>query len=169
MNCSMSTFMPQPTARNAVPRAAVVLPLPGPVLMRTRPLRESVIRAVHSSELADPRGVAGNARRTEETVDSVQRAVAGDPQSGMWFCRRHSVSHVVGVAGENRGGSIDLFCYDEARQGVSQRHGAKGKKTASAPGFGSGRLRPAIGRANGKDDVLRSFLPAPAQPYGQVL
>ena len=33
--------MPLPTARSAVPMAAVVLPLPGPVLMRIRPLRVS--------------------------------------------------------------------------------------------------------------------------------
>ena len=32
--------MPLPAARKAVPRAAVVLPLPGPVLMRMRPRRE---------------------------------------------------------------------------------------------------------------------------------
>ena len=39
MNCSISTFMPLPTARKAVPIAAVVLPLPGPVLMRINPRR----------------------------------------------------------------------------------------------------------------------------------
>ena len=32
--------MPLPTARRAVPMAAVVLPLPGPVLMRMSPRRE---------------------------------------------------------------------------------------------------------------------------------
>src|SRR5271165_3558329 len=37
----MRTRMPQPAARSPVPRAAVVLPLPGPVLMRMRPLRDS--------------------------------------------------------------------------------------------------------------------------------
>ena len=31
MNCSISTRMPLPTARNAVPMAEVVLPFPGPV------------------------------------------------------------------------------------------------------------------------------------------
>src|ERR1700735_3937058 len=39
----MSTRMPLPAARNAVPRAAVVLPLPGPVLMRISPRREGSI------------------------------------------------------------------------------------------------------------------------------
>src|SRR5690242_719559 len=39
----MRTFMPLPTARSPVPMAAVVLPLPGPVLMRMRPVREEVI------------------------------------------------------------------------------------------------------------------------------
>ena len=32
--------MPFPAARKAVPRAAVVLPLPGPVLIRISPRRE---------------------------------------------------------------------------------------------------------------------------------
>ena len=35
--------VPFPTARKAVPMAAVVLPLPGPVLIRISPRRESVI------------------------------------------------------------------------------------------------------------------------------
>ena len=40
----MRTRMPLPAARKAVPRAAVVLPLPGPVLMRMRPRRaDSVV------------------------------------------------------------------------------------------------------------------------------
>jgi len=38
-NCRKRTDMPLPAARRAVPRAAVVLPLPGPVLMRMRPRR----------------------------------------------------------------------------------------------------------------------------------
>jgi hypothetical protein len=37
--------MPLPTARRAVPMAAVVLPLPGPVLIRSSPRRESVVTA----------------------------------------------------------------------------------------------------------------------------
>ena len=37
----MRTRMPLPTARKAVPMAAVVLPLPGPVLMRMSPRREA--------------------------------------------------------------------------------------------------------------------------------
>src|ERR1700682_6477485 len=42
----MSTRMPLPTARNAVPMAAVVLPLPGPVLTIIRPRRTSAIDEV---------------------------------------------------------------------------------------------------------------------------
>ena len=38
--------MPLPTARRAVPIAAVVLPLPGPVLMRISPRRVSVTLSV---------------------------------------------------------------------------------------------------------------------------
>src|SRR5215472_19365909 len=41
----MSTFMPCPTARNAVPMAAVVFPLPGPVFTMMRPRRTSDIEA----------------------------------------------------------------------------------------------------------------------------
>src|SRR5882757_1869730 len=37
----MRTRIPLPTARSAVPMAAVVLPLPGPVLMRISPRRDS--------------------------------------------------------------------------------------------------------------------------------
>src|SRR5207249_4195701 len=39
----MSTRMPWPTARRAVPMAAVVLPLPGPVFTMIRPRRTSAI------------------------------------------------------------------------------------------------------------------------------
>ena len=41
--------MPLPTARKAVPRAAVVLPLPGPVLMRTKPVREGASGVTRTS------------------------------------------------------------------------------------------------------------------------
>jgi len=41
MNCTINTFSPCPTQRNAVPRAEVVFPLPGPVLTITNPLRVS--------------------------------------------------------------------------------------------------------------------------------
>src|SRR5579863_9010654 len=47
----MSTRMPLPTARRAVPMAAVVLPLPGPVLMTSKPRRESVIEAGRGSKV----------------------------------------------------------------------------------------------------------------------
>src|SRR5262249_42739969 len=43
MNCSISTRMPLPTARNAVPMAAVVLPFPGPVFTMMSPRRLSGI------------------------------------------------------------------------------------------------------------------------------
>jgi hypothetical protein len=46
MNCSIKTFMPLPTARSAVPMAAVVLPLPGPVFTMIRPRRTSAITEV---------------------------------------------------------------------------------------------------------------------------
>src|SRR5260370_6858632 len=36
-NCSISTFIPYPQARIATPRAAVVLPLPSPVLTMIKP------------------------------------------------------------------------------------------------------------------------------------
>ena len=38
MNWTMATFWPCPEARSAVPKAAVVLPLPSPVLTMIRPL-----------------------------------------------------------------------------------------------------------------------------------
>src|SRR6266478_753320 len=41
----MSTRMPCPTARSAVPMAAVVFPLPGPVFTMMRPRRRSDMRA----------------------------------------------------------------------------------------------------------------------------
>src|SRR5579863_8273697 len=40
----MSTRMPLPTARRAVPMAAVVFPLPGPVLISRSPRRDEVMR-----------------------------------------------------------------------------------------------------------------------------
>src|SRR5580692_3915423 len=42
----MSTFMPWPTARRAVPMAAVVLPLPGPVFTMIKPRRMSCILGI---------------------------------------------------------------------------------------------------------------------------
>src|SRR5581483_8237332 len=41
MNCTISTLRPWPTARNAVPSAAVVLPLPGPVFTMINPFLDS--------------------------------------------------------------------------------------------------------------------------------
>ena len=46
MNCNIKTFMPLPTARSAVPMAAVVLPLPGPVFTMISPRRTSAITEV---------------------------------------------------------------------------------------------------------------------------
>ena len=42
---NLSTFMPWPTARRAVPIAAVVLPLPGPVFTMINPRRMSAMLA----------------------------------------------------------------------------------------------------------------------------
>ena len=39
MNCTAHTFMPRPQARNMMPNAAVLLPLPMPVLTMTSPFR----------------------------------------------------------------------------------------------------------------------------------
>ena len=41
MNCTINTFNPWPIARKAVPRAAVVLPLPGPVKTMINPFLAS--------------------------------------------------------------------------------------------------------------------------------
>jgi hypothetical protein len=41
MNCTINTFSPWPMARKAVPRAAVVLPLPGPVKTMINPFLAS--------------------------------------------------------------------------------------------------------------------------------
>src|ERR1700686_1995166 len=43
--------MPWPTARNAVPMAAVVFPLPGPVFTMIRPRRRSDIRETRAESL----------------------------------------------------------------------------------------------------------------------
>src|SRR5208282_6371179 len=43
-NCSIRTRIPCPTARSAVPMAAVVFPLPGPVFTMMRPRRRSDIK-----------------------------------------------------------------------------------------------------------------------------
>src|ERR1041385_8698668 len=43
MNCTMSTRRPWPTARKAVPRAQVVLPLPGPVYTINSPLSSAIV------------------------------------------------------------------------------------------------------------------------------
>src|SRR6185437_2881588 len=68
----MRTRIPLPTARRAVPRAAVVLPLPGPVLMRMRPFLESVMETDTDYrfrvEQAHLRAFAGHARSASQCV-----------------------------------------------------------------------------------------------------
>src|SRR5579884_677693 len=44
--------MPLPTARRAVPMAAVVLPLPGPVLISTSPRRDCSLDSVMAKSMA---------------------------------------------------------------------------------------------------------------------
>ena len=51
MNCTINTLSPCPTARKAVPKAAVVLPFPGPVLTMINPFLVSGKRASKSREL----------------------------------------------------------------------------------------------------------------------
>src|SRR5579884_4169252 len=84
----MSTRMPLPTARSAVPMAAVVLPLPGPVFTMMSPRRGSV--------MAWPRDHGGG-RRNLGTGSS--RTSVGPGEDGDLIRVFAGVNALAGAAG----------------------------------------------------------------------
>lgn len=72
---------------------------------------------------------------------------------------------VVGVAGEDGGGTVNLLSQDEARDGVCEGERAEREKQV---GSLAGRGRPSAGGADRKDDVLRSAIALRAQPGGKA-
>ena len=77
----MSTRMPLPTARNAVPRAAVVLPLPGPVLISRSPRREE-----ESESMADHLQFVLQIETFQSSIQNkatIPRHVCADSSSGL--------------------------------------------------------------------------------------
>lgn len=55
------------------------------------------------------------------------------------------------MAGEDRECAVDLFCHDEASEGMGHREGAEGEQQLCARAC---RVGPAVGGADGEDDVL---------------
>src|ERR1700733_2250005 len=103
--------MPLPAARKAVPRAAVVLPLPGPVLMRMRP-RRVVSGAEAESDMVLGYRFAGS--RFEGGSDSnFSDQTVGDQR---WFSRL--VAGVVWMGGEDGEGAVNLLGEDGAGEFV---------------------------------------------------
>lgn len=81
MNCTINTLSPCPTARKAVPSAAVVLPFPGPVLTMISPF---LFSGKLASLIALPRiGVAAQKGKASIKLLEEQgaRPVAGKGQS----------------------------------------------------------------------------------------
>lgn len=75
-----------------------------------------------------------------------------------------SVAGVVGVARENCARAVELLGHDESGEGVSQGESSERQQEAGA---GACRLGPAIGGADGEDDVLRAFITAGSEPGGE--
>ena len=73
---------------------------------------------------------------------------------------------VIGVTRENCACAVELLGHDEAGEGVGESEGSQREKKA---GSGSGLIGPAVGRADGEDDVLRAFIAAGAEPGGESL
>ena len=129
--------MPLPAARSAVPSAAVVLPLPGPVLIRIRPRRaasgggaESAIALVIDGSTVGKRSMAG----------------------------------VVWMPSQNRQGAIDLLRQYYACEFVRQRNGTERQHQGGACAGGAG---PAIGRPNGQHQRLRAVVAVAAESLRQ--
>lgn len=68
-----------------------------------------------------------------------------------------SVARVVGMAGEDCAGAVDLFGEDQAGESVGEGERAEGEKDLCARECCGG---PAAGGTDGKDDVLDAFVAA---------
>src|SRR5580704_10127335 len=102
MNCSISTFMPHPTARRAVPSAAVVLPLPGPVLIRISPRRDDGSEFIADSS----QFIVLSSRFTaSESCAQIQLRTKN--------CELRTCTSVVRVARENCTGPVELLGHHE--------------------------------------------------------
>jgi hypothetical protein len=65
------------------------------------------------------------------------------------------VAAVVGVAGEDGEGAVDLLGGDGAGELVGEGHAAEGE---GAGGFGAGDGGPAVGGADAEEDALGAFV-----------
>ena len=68
------------------------------------------------------------------------------------------------MAGQNRIGAVDLLGHHQPREGVSQRHRPQREQQLRPRPC---RLRPAVGRPDGEDNLLRPLVPPRAQPRGK--
>jgi hypothetical protein len=76
------------------------------------------------------------------------------------------MSAVVGVASENGGGAVDLFCEHNAGKLMRQRDAAeREEEVGTIPRLG----RPAIRRADGEDKALSPIISKPAKAASELL
>lgn len=73
---------------------------------------------------------------------------------------------MVRMAGEDGGGAVDLLGHDDASEGVCQGELPQREQEA---GTRARCITPSAGRADGEDDVLRSFVAAGAEPLCECL
>jgi hypothetical protein len=78
---------------------------------------------------------------------------------------------VVGVVGEDGEGAVELFDEDDAGELMGEGHGAKGEEQIARlrSEGASGALRPAVGGADGEDQVLSALIAAAFDPPGEFL
>jgi hypothetical protein len=76
---------------------------------------------------------------------------------------------VIRVPRENCNRPIDLLGHHQPSERMCQRHFAKRKQSAAAPGFGAGFIRPSVGRPHGKNQVLGTFIAAKPKPRRKLL
>src|SRR5579863_7938700 len=143
--------MPLPTARRPMPRAAVVLPFPGPVWIRSIPRREAVIDRGTSDQ--------GKQHRTAERTDasafwnqssSISRSQGFGP-----FFPAFSVACVIWMSSQNCTSSIELFSQHQARQRM--RHGEwtqRKQQLCATPCL----IAPSARRSNRKQHLLCSLV-----------
>ena len=72
---------------------------------------------------------------------------------------------VVGVVGEDSGGSVELFGEDDAGQLVGEGEAAEGEEQVGAIEGGWG---PTVGGAYGEDEALGSFVPPATDAGGEL-
>ncbi len=131
----------------------MVLPFPGPVLMRIKPRREVCSDGVESVALSGIDLSYSRDRRRGAREETGDASALSQAEQDAFGTQRSLVGGVVGMAGEDSQRPVDLLGEHRPRKFVWQGDRSKGEEEVCP---GAGRVRPAIGRTNGEDEGLNA-------------